>query len=66
VRQYSVYEDDYEQFLTRRNEVMDFLLNSPVHFQTITEREDWSDMPIETFKPQSMGTYFIQHGAVKC
>ena len=61
VRQYSVFKDEYEQFLTRRNEVMNFLLNSPVRFQTINEREDRSDMPIEAFKAQSMGRYFIQH-----
>jgi len=52
---------DYGDLFKKRNEVLDALLKSPNRFQSINDREDRSDMPVETIKAHMMGKYFIQH-----
>ena len=52
---------DYKHLFQKRNEVMDALLKSPTRFQSIEDREDRSDIPVEAIKAHMMGRYFIQH-----
>lgn len=67
VKQFSTYKDvwgndvDYPGFRAKRNAVMNSLLNSPKRFQSISEREDRSDIPIEAVKAHTLGKYFIEH-----
>ena len=53
--------NDYSAFVKKREKVLDSLLNGPDRFQRISERKDRCDMPVESFKAQTMGRYFITH-----
>ena len=52
---------DYKDLFHKRNEVLAASLNSPNRFQSIHEREDRSDIPVEAVKAHMLGKYFIQH-----
>ena len=66
-KQFSNYKDvwgndvDYPGFKAKRDAVMNSLLNSPKRFQSISEREDRSDIPLEAIKAHTLGRYFIEH-----
>ena len=66
-KQFSTHKDvwgndvDYPGFKAKRDAVMNSLLNSPKRFQSISEREDRSDIPIEAIKAHTLGKYFIEH-----
>lgn len=66
-KQFSTYKDvwgndvDYQGFKAKRDAVMNSLLNSPKRFQSISEREDRSDIPIAAIKVHTLGKYFIEH-----
>ena len=52
---------NYKQYLKDRSAALDKRLTSPNRFQTISEREDHSDLSLEAIKAQCKGRYFIQH-----
>ena len=52
---------DYKDLFRKRNEVLTASLNSPHRFQSIYDREDRSDIPLEAIKAHTLGKYFIQH-----
>ncbi len=54
-------EVDYAGFPKRKEGVRQSLLTSPKRFQSIAEREDRTDMPLEADLAFMMGKYFIHH-----
>ncbi len=52
---------DYNIFKTTRDDSLSKLLNSPTRFQSIKEREDRSEIPVEAVLAHMKGKYFIHH-----
>ena len=52
---------DYEAFPRKCEKVKRSLLESPKRFQAISEREDRSDLSMETHLAQKPGKYYIRH-----
>ena len=52
---------DYKGFKKARNDGLNELLNSPKRFQSIKEREDRSDIPVEAIQAHMQGKYFMHH-----
>ena len=52
---------DYALFPKMIEDVRQSFLNAPSRFQSISERQDRSDISVETIKAHKKGNYFIHH-----
>ena len=57
----AVSVSDYGLFPKMIKDVRQSLLNAPSRFQSISERQDRSDIGVETIKAHTKGKYFIHH-----